>query len=316
MFSETRFSGASLIPPNPKLFGWDRPEVIQLPRVVRSLGYPELLQNWLDGQRLADAANRLTNTWEHFVARYPRLAELASRTFNAQVEPFGDSDEVNHEPASIHFDRSFLSRCQRGHVPSKAGGRGMDPRHITIAIELAVWESTQTRLETATVVAKAQAFAGRIAELLTEDREETAFHLGDALEVLKGFHETPGSGKTQELLHLLAAAASQENVQRASPKLQTGPQPFDQRKLALDQPLLHQLRTFLAMVPYRKAPLALGHLRALHALQGLVDQCISDWASPHPKLSPDPGAELARSLYCRALDRGNRDWPINCILLD
>lgn len=316
MFSETRFLGTSLIPPNPKLFGWDRPEVVQVPRMVRSLGYPELLQSWLDGQRLADASSRLATTWEHLVERYPRLSELASRAFPTHTEHCADSDEINHEPVSIHFDRSFLSRCQRGHVPSKAGGRAMDPRHITIAVELAVWESTQLRFQPRLVVTKAPPLAKRIAELLTEDREESTFHLGDALEVLEDLIESRESCRTQQLLHLLAAAATQDQVQRTPPKLPVVPQASDQTTLALNQPLLHQLRNCLQMVPYRKAPLALGHLRALHALQALVDQCIRDWASPNPKSSPVPGAELARSLYSRALDRGNRDWPVNCILLD
>ncbi len=316
MFSETRFSGTSLIPPNPKLFGWDRPETVQIPRIIRARGYPELLQSWLDDQRLADAANRLATTWEALVGRYPRLAELSARTVTTQGEPTSGSDETSIESTTIHFDRSFLSRCQRGHVPSKAGGRALDPRHITIAVELAAWETAERRLDTLAVTSIAREHAGRIAELLAEDREQSTFHLGDALEVLKELPNLRDASMADPLLKVLAAAAGAELGHRTTSKAQLGGQSLVPPPVIFDQAFLHQLRAALEIVPYRKAPLVLGHLCALHALQDLVDQCIRDWAHLHNKLNKDPGAEILRSLYTRAFDRGNRDWSVNCILLD
>lgn len=260
--------------------------------------YAQTLRHLLSQQTLAQSEAYFVSVWAELIRAHPVLIEL------------------NQSNKQLRFERSFLSRCQSGASPSKAGGIRVDPRHFTMALVLTTSDWSFSA-EPERIVQKAHRLAPAMSSLLLSatpervaDKHTTQFGLSHAATVLTSLREKqyPYQTEHEQRCRLVESAVlgySLHEKMRESESYCTL-----RSDVHFTRAFFHELNVALELALYYLVAPTMQDLNAWLTLRLLSARLLRECSDPN-EAENDLSLRLTRLLYTWATQAANPEWPIN-----
>lgn len=260
--------------------------------------YAQTLRHVLGQQTLTQAEAYFVSVWVELTRIHPILLAL------------------NQGKKELRFERSFLSRCQSGGSPSRAGGIRTDPRHLTMALVLtdADWSlltdpkdiiTNVFRVTSAISFLLSSAMPERIA-----DKHTAHFGLGNAAMVLTSFREKryPYPAEHEQRCRLIESAVLGYSLEDRSKE--TDVHCVLSADMKFTRSFFHELHTALELALYYIEAPTMQDLNAWSTLRLLSNRLLQECSNPVEEEN-DLSLRLSHLLYMWATRVVNPEWPIN-----